>query len=98
MMAEHPDTFSAAIALIGLAVDPKACAARLTYLQKQLDAVAKAQAKLDADREQHAAAVAAAKAALDARCPHPAEADIRAQNACAAFDPFQTSATWHRAL
>jgi hypothetical protein len=58
-MSETPDTFAAAIALIGMAVDPKATSARLAELQKQIDAAAKGQAKLAADREQHATAVAA---------------------------------------
>jgi hypothetical protein len=60
-MSKTPDTFAAAIALIGMAVDPKATSARLAELQKQIDAAAKGQAKLAADREQHATAVAAAK-------------------------------------
>jgi hypothetical protein len=49
-LIEAPDTFAAAIALIGPAVDPKACAKRIEDLQKQVEALAKAQAKLEADR------------------------------------------------
>jgi peptidoglycan hydrolase CwlO-like protein len=66
-MAESPDTFSAAIALIGLAVDPKACAKRLDDLQKQLDKTAAAAAKLEVATAAHDQKVAAAKADLDAR-------------------------------
>jgi chorismate mutase len=66
-ITEHPDTFSAAIALVGLAVDPKACAKRLDELRTAIDKAEAATAKLAVDREQHAAAVAAAKAELEAR-------------------------------
>jgi hypothetical protein len=66
-MAEDRDTFAAAIALIGLAVDPKATAARLAELRTAIEKAEASTAKLTADREQHAAAVAAAKAELDAR-------------------------------
>jgi multidrug efflux pump subunit AcrA (membrane-fusion protein) len=65
--AEHPDAFSAVTNLVALLADPKAASARLTELQKQIEKAEAASAKLAADREQHAAAVAAAKAELDAR-------------------------------
>jgi hypothetical protein len=67
MSEPSPDTFSAAIALIGLAVDPKATAARLAELQKQIEKAEAATAKLAADRSTHEAAVATAKAELEAR-------------------------------
>jgi uncharacterized protein (DUF3084 family) len=66
-MAETPDTFAAAIALIGMAVDPKACAKRLDELRQALEKAEAATAKLTADREQHAATVAAAKDEIAAR-------------------------------
>jgi len=56
-----PD-FAAVTALIALVTDAPACKARLAELQKQIAAAAKAQAKLDADREVHAATVAALEA------------------------------------
>jgi hypothetical protein len=65
-MSECAPEFAATTALIALVIDAKACAKRLDELQRQIEAAAKAQAKLDADREQHEREVTAAKAALDA--------------------------------
>jgi hypothetical protein len=41
MSEPSPDTFAAAIALIGLAVDPEATSARLAELQKGVEALAR---------------------------------------------------------
>ena len=65
--SQTSDAFAAVTGLIALVTDAKACAKRLDELQRQIEAAAKAQAKLEADREQHERSVAAAKAALDAR-------------------------------
>jgi hypothetical protein len=66
-VTEHPDTFAAAIALIGMAVDPKACAKRLDDLRTAIEKAETSAAKLAAAQEQHATTVAADKADLDAR-------------------------------
>jgi hypothetical protein len=55
MTEPSPDTFAAAIALLGLALDPKAMSARLTELRTAVEKAEAATAKLAADREQHAA-------------------------------------------
>jgi septal ring factor EnvC (AmiA/AmiB activator) len=64
---QNSDAFAAVTGLIALITDPKACAKRLADLQQQLAAAAKAQAKLDADREAYERKVAADKAELAAR-------------------------------
>jgi hypothetical protein len=56
---------SRAFTLLAAAVDPKATKARLDNLLLQIDAVVKAQAKLDADRAEHDRAVAFEKASAD---------------------------------
>jgi hypothetical protein len=61
MSDPSPDTFSAAIALIGMVVDPKATSARLAELQKQVEKATAAQAKLDSDRAAHERTAAADK-------------------------------------
>jgi hypothetical protein len=43
-MAEDRDTFVAVIALIGMALDPKACAARLAELRQQVEVSTKVSA------------------------------------------------------
>jgi hypothetical protein len=57
------DAFEDAFALLAAASDAPGCKARVAELRKQLDAIEKAQAQLDADR----AATAADKAAADER-------------------------------
>jgi hypothetical protein len=73
-MTEATD-FERAFTLLAVVADPLGCKARLGELQKQIAAAAKAQAKLDADRETHAATAAA----LEAR-----EAALVTREACAA--------------
>jgi hypothetical protein len=60
MTEPTPEAFAAVAGLIGLIVDAKARSKRLAELQAATDAATKAQAKLDADRETHARAVATA--------------------------------------
>ena len=66
-MTEDRDTFAAAIALIGMAVDAKATSSRLAELRTMVEKAEAAAAKLAADRQQHDQKVAADRAALDAR-------------------------------
>jgi hypothetical protein len=47
------DAFAAVTNLIALVADPKAAGQRMTALEKQLEAVARAQERLAADRQQH---------------------------------------------
>jgi chromosome segregation ATPase len=61
------DAFDDAFAVLAAAADVPGCKARLTELKKQLDAVEKASARLDADLAAHERAVAEATAASDER-------------------------------
>lgn len=61
-----PDAFAAALALVSMAVDPKATQARLFELQKLQTEIVLAQGKLASDRAAHAAEVAKAKSDLSA--------------------------------
>jgi hypothetical protein len=76
-MTEATD-FERAFTLLAIISDPSGCKARLAELQKQIAAAAKAQAKLDSEREQHDRKAAE----LDAR-----EAALRVrEEACAAAE------------
>jgi peptidoglycan hydrolase CwlO-like protein len=68
-MTESPDTFTAVAGLIALVTDAKACSKRLDELRKLGAELAEAQAKLDADRETHAASAAALEARETALAP-----------------------------
>jgi hypothetical protein len=60
MTDTSPEAFAAVADLIRLIADPDGCAKRIRDLQKLGDQLAKAQAKLDADRAASAAAVTVA--------------------------------------
>jgi peptidoglycan hydrolase CwlO-like protein len=62
-MSDAGPEFAALASLIALVSDPKAASQRLSALEKQLDAVTKAQEKLAADRAAHDRA----RAELEAR-------------------------------
>jgi hypothetical protein len=62
-----PTDFERAFTLLAVVTDAPGCKARLTELQKQIAAAAKAQAQLDGDRDAHDRAAATAEADMIAR-------------------------------
>ena len=97
MSEAAPDAYATLAGLITLLADSKATVKRLDELRRLSTETAEAQAQLAADREEHDRAVAAAKAALDAReaALRKREVDLAGREGRCAHDS-EVIAAWKR--